>query len=71
MLNVYFIKPKFDEIIRVILNKPLFYCTYMFNYHETQRAGKTNKGHRVVVKKFFICRSKILDDLFFLVPMTI
>ena len=31
--------------------KLLFYCTCMLNSNETQRAGKTNKGHRFAAKK--------------------
>ena len=52
---------KLDEIIRVFLNDPLFYCTYMLNCYESQCARKTNIGHRVAAK---ICRNTILADTF-------
>ena len=48
---MYLSKLKIDEIIRVILNKTLFYCTCMLNFYDPQSAETTNKGHRVAIKK--------------------
>ena len=44
----------------------------MLNSSETQRAGKTNKGHCFAAKKnVFNCRNTILADAFFLIRMAI
>ena len=50
----------------------LFYCTYTLNSYETQRAGKTNKGHLFATKKkVSIVVIQFLADKFFLIRMAI